>query len=126
MKILIVEDNELTRNSLAEILTLDCHTVRMAVDGSSALDMLEDFAPDVVILDNYLPHLDGVEVLRRMRSHQPFSTIPVVLTTAADDEGVDRARQSIAGLARVVLLRKPFDLVQLSAALAEVVQTPFA
>jgi DNA-binding response OmpR family regulator len=60
--------------------------VAEARDGVQALDQVDRFAPDVIILDLNLPGIDGYSVLAQLRSRQATRTIPVVVLTAKGDE----------------------------------------
>lgn len=83
--LLIDDDSELTR-LLAEYLEQEGFTVSIAHDGAKALGNIMSARADVVVLDIMMPKVDGIEVLRRIRSE---STIPVLMLTARGDE-VDR------------------------------------
>jgi DNA-binding response OmpR family regulator len=88
-------------------------TVHLAEDGIAALGCIHRATPDLVILDLKMPNLDGVEVLRLLRSTEVGARIPVVVVTGGDVD--DRIRE----LASSVLV-KPFEmaeLMRLSAAL---------
>jgi len=67
LRVLVVDDCVDTVESLAELLTLHGHTVRVALDGASALHWAEAEQPDVVLLDLYMPRLSGCEVARIIR-----------------------------------------------------------
>ncbi|HEY6102185.1 MAG TPA: response regulator transcription factor [bacterium] len=84
--VLIVEDDANIVNLLRLYLERDGFAVASAPDGAAGLRAVEDLRPDFVVLDLMLPHLDGVEVCRRIRAH---SEIPVLMLTARVDE-VDR------------------------------------
>ncbi|MBI5711201.1 MAG: response regulator [Candidatus Eisenbacteria bacterium] len=116
--ILLVEDNpndvELTLHALAARgVTAEIHVAR---DGAEALEYLlggphaaPRGSPALVLLDLRLPHVDGLEVLRRMRSHARTRTLPViVLTSSRDDRDVFECRQ--LGVAGYIV--KPVDLGQ--------------
>ncbi len=66
-RVLIVEDNADTAQTLATLLALDGHEVRIAHDGFQALEVAAGFRPDVVLLDIGLPGMDGFEIARRLR-----------------------------------------------------------
>ncbi len=86
MKILVVDDEPMVRDVLARYLEADGFEVSTASDGLEALDAARDADPDLVVLDLMLPHLDGLEVMRRLRER---ADTPVVLLTAKGEE-VDR------------------------------------
>lgn len=94
MKILLVEDNpddeELTRLAFEESRLLN--EVMVARDGAEALEYLLDPAgkghalPNLVLLDLKLPKVDGLEVLRRLRSNTRTRLVPVVMLTTSKEE----------------------------------------
>jgi CheY-like chemotaxis protein len=96
-RVLVVDDNVDGAESLALLLSLDGHDVRMAHDGRSALAAAEEYRPDVVLLDIGLPDgLDGYEVARRLRSELGLaSTLLLALTGFGQAE--DRRRSRDAG-----------------------------
>ena len=91
-RILIVEDNIDTGNSLAEMLRLSGHDVDIVLNGPSGLDRFEQWAPQVVLCDIGLPGLDGYEVVARMRKiqHEPKPLL-IALTGYGGPANVTRA-----------------------------------
>jgi len=84
--ILAVDDEEHILELLAYNLEHDGYRVVKAETGEEALDLLEKEKIDIVLLDWMLPGIDGIEVLRRIRAHKSFRTLPVILLTAKGDE----------------------------------------
>ncbi len=80
--ILVVDDNATIRNLVATILAAHDMEVVPASDGEEALAYLEGRRPDLMLLDLAMPHLDGLEVLRRVRSHPALCDMRVVMLTA--------------------------------------------
>ena len=79
--------------SLATLLRLGGHNVRLAYDGRSALDLAASTRPDVVFLDIALPGVDGYEVARRLRAGDAMRGIALIAVTGfGRDEDVQRAR----------------------------------
>ena len=66
-KVLIVDDDELQRQLLAETLTGEGYQTRTAEDGLAALDAMEPFQPDVIITDLNMPRMDGIEFITELR-----------------------------------------------------------
>ena len=81
--ILICDDQATIRTSLKEALSEAGHEVLEASDGASALKILQDREPNLVLLDLKLPDMSGVEVLRKVRGSG--SNVPVILMTAYGD-----------------------------------------
>lgn len=80
MKLLIVEDEPNLLSILRKGLAENNNEVSVALDGTTALDMLQDYTFDVVILDVMLPDINGIEICRRLRAAKNF--VPVLLLTA--------------------------------------------
>jgi two-component system alkaline phosphatase synthesis response regulator PhoP len=83
VKVLVIDDDESIVDLLSAYLTRDGFDVGIARDGPGGLAKVHQFHPDVVVLDVMLPGLDGVEVLRRLRSE---SSAYVVMLTAKAEE----------------------------------------
>ncbi|WP_088253587.1 response regulator [Fimbriiglobus ruber] len=105
-RVLVVDDNVDGAESLATLLSLQNHTVRVAHDGPSALVIAEEFRPDVVLLDIGLPGLDGYEVAHRLRARKEFQHVFLVALTGWGQDS-DRERSQAAGFD--VHLVKPID-----------------
>jgi two-component system response regulator VicR len=82
-KVLVVDDEKPISDIIKFNLTKEGYDVLTAADGREALDMYNDENPDLVLLDQMLPEVDGIEVLRQIRSK---SDIPVIMVTAKDSE----------------------------------------
>ncbi len=88
MKILIVDDDAVSRGILHKILSRSPeHQVTVAEDGASAWALLDDPGRyfDVVFLDLSMPHLDGFELVQRIRQSPIHSGIAIILCTGAND-----------------------------------------
>ena len=81
-RILLVEDNEMTRDMLSRRLTRKGFTVTMAVDGAQGLEMASETHPDLILLDMSLPVIDGWEAARRLKANPDVSGIPIIALTA--------------------------------------------
>jgi DNA-binding response OmpR family regulator len=103
-QILVVDDDPAIRQLLTDVLEMEGHEVRVAVDGLAAVRALEVFRPDCVVLDVMMPGLDGYGVLRSMR-RQDGDPVPVIMLTAAA-EADSAARAWADGLD--YYLAKPF------------------
>ena len=89
---LVVDDNEDGANSLAMLIEMSGHEIRIAHDGPEALDAARQFKPEVVFLDIGLPTMDGYEVARRMREQPSLAGAILVALTGWGSE--DHKRQS--------------------------------
>ena len=118
-RVLVVEDDQEIADVLRRTLRQEGHEVRSAGDGEEALSAAAEFVPDLIILDLGLPKLDGVEVLRRLRSS---NDVPVLILTARADledrvEGLDTGaddylvkpfeRQELLARMRALMRRRP-------------------
>jgi DNA-binding response OmpR family regulator len=81
--VLIVDDEAIVREVVAQYLTQDGFSVETAADGHDALARFNSARPDLVLLDLMLPGIDGLEVCRRMRAQ---SNVPIIMVTAKSDE----------------------------------------
>src|SRR5690606_32386832 len=109
---LVVDDNESNRSMLARRLEREGHTIILADNGKSALDMLrkEDF--DLVLLDVMMPEMDGYQVLEQLHADDKFRGLPVIMISALDE--IDTVVKSIE-LGAEDYLPKPFNPVILRA-----------
>jgi DNA-binding NarL/FixJ family response regulator len=83
----VVEDQQLVRRGIVELLEPepDVEVVGEAEDGFAALRVVRALAPDVALVDARMPHMDGVELIRRLSEEYPH-VAAIVLTTFDDDE----------------------------------------
>ena len=90
--ILIVEDDETTRNMLRKSLESNNFKVREAVNGKEGLEKVEKSKPGLVILDLMMPEMDGFEFSEELRKNKDWIDIPVVVVTAKDLTKEDHER----------------------------------
>jgi DNA-binding response OmpR family regulator len=110
MHILVVEDEQRLAYLLRRVLLEERHTIDLAHDGNTALDLALSDTYDVVILDIMLPGIDGVEVCRQMRSEHIMS--PVLMLTA---RGSVEDRVTGLNVGADDYLTKPFAMEELLA-----------
>jgi len=115
--VLLVEDEEQLRRVMKDLLEREGYTVAEARDGVQALDQVDRFAPDVIILDLNLPGIDGYNVLTQLRSRPATRKIPVVVLTAKGDEDNE---VRVFELGADDFITKPFRAKALSARLEAV------
>jgi len=111
--ILIVEDNADARETLRRLLELQGHRVRVAAEGTSALETLRTAPPEVALVDIGLPGIDGYEIARRVRAGGGPRILLIALTGYGLTE--DRRRTAEAGFD--LHLVKPVDYEKLNEAL---------
>jgi CheY-like chemotaxis protein len=110
--ILVVDDEPQIRDLLKRFLSLRGYEVQVASDGQQALKMVEKEAPQLIVLDVYMPGINGVEVLRQLRGRK--FTGGVILLTASQD---DKLLQEALDLGSVDIMGKPVDLERLALAI---------
>lgn len=115
-RILVVDDNRDSADSLAILLELDGNEIRTAYDGVEAIEAAADFRPDVVLLDLGLPKLDGYEAARRIRSESWGENVLLIALTGWDHDD-DRRRTHEAGFDQHLV--KPVDSGALTKILAD-------
>ena len=108
-KILVVEDDDALRETLAYNLGREDYNVRAVEDGLSALEAARKDHPDLVLLDLMLPGMDGIEVCRILRQEM---NVPILILTARDDE-IDRVVGLEIGADDYIT--KPFSMRELMA-----------
>ncbi len=82
-RVLLVEDDALTRETLVDVLRVAGYTVSTAANGAQALDWGADWAPDVIVLDARMPVMDGYTFLRERARDPRLAEVPVVVISAA-------------------------------------------
>ena len=108
LTILYVEDHKLVADAVRDTLEAQGWRVVACVDGAAALTRIASGASyDLLITDNHLPHVNGLELVRYVRRLKPRAALPVVMFSAVDC----RAEAEQAGVD--VFLRKPQDTPRL-------------
>lgn len=114
--VLLIEDDQRIRQSLAASLAEMGHELRSTPNGMSGVREAVESSPDVVVLDLGLPDLPGEEVLKMIRA---VSTVPVIIATAQDDEG---GIVSLLDLGADDYVTKPFSAAHLAARIRAVLR----
>jgi len=104
-RILVVDDNESNRSLLARRLRRQGYTVSLAENGRQALEKLQARPFDLLLLDILMPELNGVEVLKRIKTNPATQNVPVIMLSALDE--LEAVTQCI-GLGAEDYLPKPF------------------
>lgn len=95
-RLLVVDDNQDAADSLAMLLKLQRHEVRVTYSGLAALEMIKTYTPDVVLLDIGMPGMDGYEVARRIRQTPGLGNVVLAALTGWGQRE-DRRRTAEAG-----------------------------
>ena len=82
-RVLIVEDDAWMADCYALWLRTAGHDVLHAADAQAALDVLDEYGTDVLVLDILLPHANGIQLLQTLRSHADFARLPVILCSGS-------------------------------------------
>jgi signal transduction histidine kinase len=110
-KILVVDDDDAIRELLIESLTMDQkYLVKEASNGTEALIKLGTYRPDLLVLDIFMPEMDGLEVCRSICSEPALSDLKVIITTGHPDHP---KLDEVVKLGFTNILSKPFDLLHL-------------
>jgi len=110
IKVLIAEDNAINRELLRELLEARGYAVDEACDGRTALQMIEQTRPDILLLDIGMPVMDGYAVVRNIRENPRLAALPVLAVTAYAMQG---DREKILNSGFDGYLAKPVDAVLL-------------
>ncbi len=85
-KIAIIEDDPVINQMYRMKFEADNFEVQLADNGARGVAMVESFKPDIILLDLQMPHMDGTEALREIRSHDWGKKIPVIILTNLGEE----------------------------------------
>lgn len=110
-KILIVEDNQDNRELIVKALRINGYKLIEAIDGEEAIEKAKSERPDLILMDLFIPKIDGYEVTRRLKGNDEFKNIPVIACTAHAMKG-DMEDALAAGCDGYI--PKPIDVRQLS------------
>src|SRR5258708_28752650 len=82
-RVLVVDDEPQITRVLRTVLTSQGYQVRTAAEGEAAMTSFNEWRPELVITDLYMPHMDGLELCRRIRAQ---STVPIIVLSVKGDE----------------------------------------
>jgi len=103
--ILVVDDEPLVRDLLVRFLSLRGYRALGVKDGPEALSMVKQSPPDLILLDLFMPGMDGVEVLRQLRQHEYPGAVIIITGSYGKEQAWALEPQEVIG--------KPIDLEQL-------------
>ncbi|SAK56769.1 PAS/PAC sensor hybrid histidine kinase [Caballeronia fortuita] len=112
--ILVVDDNIDAADALTAVLELEGHEVRTVYSGEEAIDVLDHYSPEVILLDLGLPGISGIDVARRIRATPATKDVTLIAITGWG-QPQDRERTAEAGFD--FHFTKPVDVVQLNEAI---------
>ena len=105
--ILVVEDEPMMREEIAQIFKFEGYDVLTACDGAAALSLLETARPSLILCDLGMPNVDGYGVLSWVRKHEDLSQVPFLVLTAFRHDGSQRRAEELGCNG---FLTKPFDI----------------
>jgi len=118
---LIIDDDEMSRGLLRMVLEYDgCHCAE-AEDGSRGLSLLESQTFDVVILDNVMPGMTGMEFLNRFQHISQNPDVPIIMVTGFIS---DEIREKATRLGAYAIIEKPYDFGELRSMVARLCSSP--
>lgn len=101
---LVVDDEPMVRDTLAQILAEDGYVVDVAIDGEDALDKVHAARPDAILLDLMMPGMNGRQFLQALRNDAVYEDVPVLIMTA-----VHGLEINLASIGASEVVEKPFD-----------------
>ena len=115
MKILVVDDEAMYRQSIGEYLHGRGHEVWKASDGGAALRLMDAACVDMVLSDIHMPQMDGIAFLKKIRSRYPDLPVILMMAYAIVDTAIEALRSRAYDY-----LRKPFQLTELQACIERI------
>lgn len=113
--ILVIEDDETMRNAMKRIFEMDGFTVKLAADGTELSTVLDESAPDLILLDIGLPWLNGFELGQMLKEHKDLKKIPLVFVSGkTGEDDIKRAFE----LGADDFIKKPFEIEKLKKTVA--------
>ena len=106
VNILVVEDDEYSRDALAHLLAAEGYNAESAHDGEAGLTKAREARPDVIVLDLNLPGMDGNQVIGAIRGDKSLASIPILVVTGDEDKKAQEAVEAGAN----AYLTKPLEL----------------
>jgi two-component system cell cycle sensor histidine kinase/response regulator CckA len=115
--ILVIEDDAIMREALAEWLEAAGYAVRKAADGGAGLAAVSSAAPSLVVTDIHMPGTSGAAVIARLKQHHP--EIPVIAISGLFDSGHGMDADAAVALGAARTLAKPFKRTELLRTVSE-------
>jgi len=114
-RVLVIEDEPLLRISIRDALQKEGWTVDVAEDGAQGMALFERFLHEFVLTDLVMPRFGGMEVLRRVKSIQPATTVVIITAHGTVEKAVEAMREGA-----VDFFTKPFSMAQLFVRLSNI------
>ncbi|HEX9819104.1 MAG TPA: response regulator [Methylomirabilota bacterium] len=111
--VLYVEDNEYNRKIVRQLLSRTSYRLREAADGESALGMVREERPDLVLMDVQLPKMSGLDVTRALRTDPATADVPIIVVTSFALSGDDQRALAAGASAYIAKPYSPRELLAL-------------
>lgn len=111
-EILLIDDTPEHIEAAVSVFSKNNYRVRIATKGLAALKLLQQYPPDIILLDIYMPEMDGFEICRWIKNNPEFNSIPIIFLTSSNDEESIRQGFELGAQDYVV---KPFNHSELLA-----------
>lgn len=108
-KIIVVDDDNINLLMFDSLLS-DKYTVEFAVSGQQCLACVNQFIPDLIIMDYQMPGLTGIETVQKLRLTASLENVPIIICSA---NSVNELQGAMKSLGLVFFLPKPIDVEQL-------------
>ncbi len=111
--ILYVEDNEMNRKIVRDLLKRTKYQLVEAYDGEAGVAKALEIRPDLILMDIQLPKISGMEAMRRLRADAAMAAIPIIAITSFALSGDDQKAKEAGATAYLAKPYSPFDLLNL-------------
>jgi CheY-like chemotaxis protein len=110
-RVLVIDDDEMSRTLLKRMLDAEGHQVEEALDGAEGLRLFGERPPDLVLTDINMPGLDGLDVIEAI--HFQHAQVPIIAISGGGAIPKDELLETAAALGAVEVIMKPFEFSQL-------------
>lgn len=121
VRVMVVENEDDSRELLAAILAQAKYEVITAVDGLAAVERIVKYQPDLVLVDLMMPRMNGFQFLKSLRQNKAYRNLPIIVVTAKASR---RDRDYVMKLGATAFIGKPYEAEELLADVAEIVNRP--
>ena len=111
--ILYVEDNEMNRKIVRDLLKRTSYRLIEAHDGEAGVAAALEHRPDLILMDIQLPKISGMEAIRRLRAESATAATPIIAITSFALSGDDQKARDAGATAYLAKPYSPFDLLSL-------------
>ncbi len=111
--ILYVEDNEMNRKIVRDLLKRTSYTLVEAFDGEAGVAKALEILPDLILMDIQLPKISGMEAIRRLRADPAAAATPIIAITSFALSGDEQKAKEAGATAYLAKPYSPFDLLKL-------------